>query len=243
MEIRIENLHKRFGDKVVYDGIDLTIPEGKITVILGGSGVGKSVMLKHIVGLVRPDKGKIFVGGKDLSTLNGHELNELRSKIGMVFQSGGLLNSLTVKENVGLGLSERRLKPPDEIDKIVTEKLKAVHLDDTENLRPGELSGGMKKRVSLARALTMEAKVILYDEPTAGLDPPTSDRIDEVIKEMNEKFGVTSVVVTHDLVSVFRLAQHVFMLDDGKIILSGTLDDLKNSKDEKVKGFLERLTV
>lgn len=243
MEIRVDNIYKSFGPYRVFDGLSLTIPEGRITVILGGSGQGKSVLLKHIVGLLRPDRGAIYINGTDLAALKGKALDELRAQIGMVFQSGGLLNSLTVRENVALGLTEHGLAPPDEINRIVEEKLRIVHMEGTEDLRPAELSGGMRKRVSLARALTMNPKVILYDEPTAGLDPPTSDHIDEVIREMNQLFGVTSVVVTHDLVSVFRLAHQVCMMHGGRIILSGTLDDLRTSTDPVITRFLERISV
>lgn len=241
MNIKIKNLHKSFEDNYVLKGLNLEIKSGEVTVILGGSGSGKSVLLKHIVGLMRPDKGEIWIDNTEITRLGENELLPLRRKIGLVFQTGGLLNSLTVGENVALPLKEHRLAPKNEIEKIVKQKLELLDLAGKEDELPANLSGGMRKRVSIARVLAMNPEVILYDEPTAGLDPPMAENIDNLILELNRKLGVTSVVVTHDLQSIFKIADRINMLHDGVILESGTPDEFRKSSNPKVQEFLHRL--
>ncbi len=240
MEIGVRNLYKSFGENHVLRGLNLTIPEGEVTVIVGGSGSGKSVLLKHLTGLMRPDTGEILIDGRDITHLPESVLFSLRQRIAMIFQSGGLLASLTVGENVGLGLVEHRLAPRPEIPGIVAEKLAVVRLEGKENEMPANLSGGMRKRVSIARALTLSPELILYDEPTAGLDPPMAEAIDDLILELAHHLKVTSVVVTHDLLSIFKLADTVNMLHDGRIIESAPPEEFKASENEIVQNFIRR---
>ncbi len=240
MQIRVENIYKRFGKTEVLKGISLNIQEGKIVMIIGGSGTGKSVLLKNICGLLKPEKGKIFIGNDEITGLSERKLFDIRRKMGVIFQSGGLLASLSVGENVSLGLREHKLFPKDKIKDIIREKLALVELEGKEDVMPANLSGGMKKRVSIARALTMNPEIILYDEPTAGLDPPMSENIDNLIKDLNSKMNVTSIVITHDLISIFNIAHYVYMLHKGEIIFSGTPDELRSSKDPIVAEFISR---
>lgn len=236
--IEIRNLHKSFRDNHVLRGLDLDVPPGKTVVIMGPSGCGKSVLLKHLVGLLKPDSGQILVGGQDTVPLEGEALEAATRKFAMVFQSAALLNSLTVGENVGLALKEQRRLPKSEIEALVTEKLELVGLGGKQKLMPAELSGGMKKRVAVARALALSPQIILYDEPTTGLDPFMSDNVDELIREMKERLGITSIVVTHDLVSSFHVADHVAMFSEGKIVEVGTPAEIQNSSLPYVKRFL-----
>ncbi len=240
MRIEIRNLHKSFNSNHVLRGLSLEIGEGEIVAIVGGSGSGKSVLLKHLIGLLKPDSGEILIDGKNIVPLAEKELDPIRRRIGMIFQSGGLLQSLSLGHNVGLALVENQLALPKEIDKIVAEKLELVGLKGKENEMPSNLSGGMRKRAAIARALTLDADALFYDEPTAGLDPPMSQTVDDLIVEMNEKTGCTSVVVTHDLVSVFAIAQKVHMLYQGQIVFSGTPKEMLESDDERTREFLER---
>lgn len=240
MRIEIKNLCKSFRGNAVLKNLNLSIPEGKISVIVGGSGSGKSVLLKHLTGLIRPDSGQVFVGERDITHLSEASLYPLRQRIAMIFQSGGLLGSLTVGENVALGLIEHKLAPRDKIPEIVKEKLALVKLEGKENEMPGNLSGGMRKRVSIARALTLHPELILYDEPTAGLDPPMSETIDDLILKLARDIKVTTVMVTHDLTSVFKLADTVNMLHEGEIIVSSSPDEFKNSKNQIVQSFIRR---
>jgi phospholipid/cholesterol/gamma-HCH transport system ATP-binding protein len=240
--IEIKNLHKSFRDNHVLKGVNLNIEKGKTTVVIGASGCGKSVLLKHIIGLLKPDKGEIWIDGEEITRMNEKELYRIRNKFGFLFQGSALFDSMTVAENVGLGLSENTNKPQDEITKIAAEKLELVDLSGTENLKPSELSGGMKKRVGLARALACNPEFILYDEPTTGLDPVTSDSIDNLIGSLakNPKLQVTSIVVTHDIFSVYRVADRVAMMYDGVIHFEGTPQELESTSDKIVREFLER---
>jgi phospholipid/cholesterol/gamma-HCH transport system ATP-binding protein len=239
--IEIHDLHKSFGNKKVLNGVNLKINKGETTVIIGRSGCGKSVLIKHVVGLLQPDSGWVNVDGKIVSELKEKDLYELRKMFGFLFQGAALFDSLTVEENVGLPLVESNNGfSKSEVDKIVKEKLEIVGLKDINKLKPAELSGGMKKRVGLARALVTNPEYILYDEPTTGLDPIMSDSIDHLIKELSGKISVTSVVVTHDLYSVKNVADKVAMMHNGKIHFEGTPEELLNSKDPDIINFIKR---
>lgn len=239
--IEIHDLQKSFGSKKVLNGINLKINKGETTVIIGRSGCGKSVLIKHIVGLLQPDAGWVKVEDKIVSELSLNEIYKLRKMFGFLFQGSALFDSLTVEENVGLPLVEsKNVFTKTEIDRIVKEKLEIVGLKDINKLKPAELSGGMKKRVGLARALVTNPDYILYDEPTTGLDPIMSDSIDALIKELSSKLTVTSVVVTHDLYSVKNVADKVAMMHEGKIHFEGTPSDLLNSNDPIVEDFIKR---
>jgi phospholipid/cholesterol/gamma-HCH transport system ATP-binding protein len=239
--IEIKGLHKSFGTKKVLNGIDLTIRKGETLVIIGRSGEGKSVLIKHIVGLLIPDSGYVKVENEIISEVSKKKLYELRKKFGFLFQGAALFDSMTVEENVSLPLVEST----DGFDKskitgLVAEKLELVGLPGIQNLKPAELSGGMKKRVGLARALITNPDYILYDEPTTGLDPIMSDSIDNLIKELGEKLNVTSVVVTHDMYSVKNVADSVAMMFEGKIHFTGTPEELLSSRDQVIADFIKR---
>lgn len=239
--IEINNLHKTFRDKDVLRGVDLKIEPGETIAIIGKSGSGKSVLLKHIVGLLFPDTGSVKVEGMNISELSTKELYLIRRKFGFLFQGAALFDSLTVGENVALPIIENDYNvPEDVVKKNVEEKLELVGLPGIQELKPAELSGGMKKRVGLARALITNPGYILYDEPTTGLDPVMSDSIDDLIKELAEKLKVTSIVVTHDMVSVKNVADSVAMIHEGKIYFRGSADELENSKDEIIASFIKR---
>jgi phospholipid/cholesterol/gamma-HCH transport system ATP-binding protein len=239
--IDINNLHKSFGSNDVLNGINLTINKGETIVIIGRSGSGKSVLIKHIVGLLEPDDGFVKVEGQIVSELNKKELYELRKKFGFLFQGSALFDSMTVEENVSLPMVESNNGfTKEEIDKVVKEKLELVGLPNVQKLKPAELSGGMKKRVGLARALVTNPDYILYDEPTTGLDPIMSDSIDNLIKELSEKLSVTSVVVTHDMYSVKNVAHKVAMVHEGKIYFNGTPEELLESGDKVIVDFIKR---
>lgn len=242
--IEIKNLHKRFGQNNVLNGIDLVIPQGETTVIIGKSGCGKSVLIKHIVGLLQPDDGYIKVEGEIINDLDQKSLYSIRKKFGFLFQGSALFDSMTIEENVGLPLVESKNGfTKSEIQKSVSEKLELVGLPDVQNLKPAELSGGMKKRVGLARALITNPGYILYDEPTTGLDPIMSDSIDSLIKELSNKLKVTSVVVTHDMYSVKNIADRVAMIHDGKIYFTGAPEELLNSTDKVIMDFIKRTEI
>ncbi|MCJ7553248.1 MAG: ABC transporter ATP-binding protein [Ignavibacteriaceae bacterium] len=242
--IEINNLHKSFGSNNVLNGITLNIEKGETLVIIGRSGCGKSVLIKNIVGLLSPDSGYVKVEGKIVDDLSINELYQLRRKFGFLFQGSALFDSLTVEENVSLSLIESFDKhSKSEIKKVVSEKLELVGLSGTENLKPSELSGGMKKRVGLARALVTNPDYILYDEPTTGLDPIMSDSIDSLIKELSNKINVTSVVVTHDMYSVKNVADKVGMMHDGKIYFLGKPVELSSSNDQVIRDFIRRTEV
>lgn len=239
--IKIDNLHKNFGSKNVLTGVNLTINKGETFAIIGPSGCGKSVMIKHIVGLLTPDEGSVSVDGKIISELNKKELYEIRKRFGFLFQGAALFDSMTVGENVGLPLYENDTTISiSEITERSEEKLKLVGLPGIQKLKPAELSGGMKKRVGLARALITNPDFIFYDEPTTGLDPITSDSIDELIKELSDKLKVTSIVVTHDMYSVHNVADRVALLHNGKVHFTGTPKQLTDSTDQVIINFIKR---
>jgi phospholipid/cholesterol/gamma-HCH transport system ATP-binding protein len=239
--IEIKNLHKAFGNNKVLQGVDLNIDTGETIVIIGKSGCGKSVLLKHIVGLLRPDSGYVKVENQDVNEISIKELYTLRKKFGFLFQGAALFDSMTVEENVSLSLVESDNKYDlSVIKKLVSEKLELVGMAGTEKLKPAELSGGMKKRVGLARALITNPEYILYDEPTTGLDPIMSDSIDKLIKELDEKLNVTSIVVTHDMYSVKNVAKKVAMMDNGIIHFVGSSEKLVNSNDPIIQDFISR---
>jgi len=237
--IVLQGVEKSFGDLPVLRGVNLQIEEGRITAIIGGSGCGKSVLLKHIIGLLKPDRGSVWVDGVDIARLPYRELVEVRKKIGMVFQSSALFDSMTVAENLSMGLRRHTRLKSSEIQKRVAEALALVGLEATESKYPAELSGGMKKRAAIARALVIHPEVLLYDEPTTALDPPRADAINQLILDLNQKLGVTSVVVTHDMHSVYRIADKVAMLDEGVICFFGTPEELARSTERSVVNFLE----
>jgi len=236
--IEIINLCKSFADKQVLSNLNLNINTGETTLIIGRSGCGKSVLLKHIVGILKPDSGQIIIDGVDITKLEGKGLNSFRMKFGMLFQGAALFDSLTVGENVGFALIEHTDMPRHDIFKRVKECLALVGLAGIENLKPAELSGGMKKRVGLARAICINPEIILYDEPTTGLDPIMGDAINDLIVELHDKLKVTSIAVTHDMVSAYKISNRINMLYEGKIIESGTADHIKNTSNQIVKQFI-----
>ncbi|MEE8639067.1 MAG: ABC transporter ATP-binding protein [bacterium] len=233
-----EDVHKSFGENVVLDGINLAVHEAETIVVIGRSGCGKSVFLKHIIGLMKPDSGTIVVDGRDITEMKRRELNDIRRKFGMVFQGAALFDSLTVGENVGFFLYEYSDLSQEEIADVVEQKLRLVGLENISVMNPAELSGGMKKRVSLARALAHDPKIVLYDEPTTGLDPIMADVINDLIIKMDEELDVTSIVVTHDLASAYKIADRIAMMYGGKIIALGAPDEIKESPDEYVQQFI-----
>jgi phospholipid/cholesterol/gamma-HCH transport system ATP-binding protein len=240
--IELRGVKKRFGEQVVLDGVDFEVREGETLALLGPSGTGKSVLLKHINGLIRPDAGKVIVDGLEVATLPRKALSELRTRIGYVFQNGALFDSLSVFENVRLGLSdESKFNDLEYAERRVAECLKLVNLaPDTAKKFPAQLSGGMRKRVGIARAIAGAPKYLLYDEPTSGLDPVNADIVDELVKRLDQEIGVTSIMVTHDVRGAFNVADRIALLSDGKIVLQGTPDEFRESEDPKVKAFLER---
>jgi phospholipid/cholesterol/gamma-HCH transport system ATP-binding protein len=234
VSVQVRGLHKSFNGQEVLKGLDFEVKPGEIFVIMGPSGSGKTVLLKHLIGLEEPDEGEILIDGQSIQS------PEVMSKyrMAMVFQSGALLNSLTVGENVGLYLSEHRLKPPEEITRIVAEKLEVVGLKDTEEKMPSDLSGGMKKRVAIARALVIEPQLILYDEPTSELDPLSSVVIAEEILHLQERIHVTSLVVSHDRDLAFGVADRIAVINEGRILTIGTPDEIKRRPEPLVQQFL-----
>lgn len=237
--IEIKDVHKSFRDNYVLRGVDLTINKGETTVIIGRSGCGKSVLLKLIMGLLKPDEGEILVNGDSVASMNDKQLSRLRQKFGMLFQASALFDSMTVDENVGLGLREHTELAEVEIRQKVIEKLKMVGLSEVEHEKPAELSGGMKKRVGLARAIAMDPEYVLYDEPTTGLDPIMADVINELIINLRNTISITSIAVTHDIVSAYKIADRIAMLYEGKIIFVGTPEEVKNTDHAVVRQFIE----
>jgi phospholipid/cholesterol/gamma-HCH transport system ATP-binding protein len=237
--IELKDLCKSFGKLVVLGGINLTIEKGETLAIIGASGTGKSVLLKHIIGLMAPDRGQVFVDGREINELPDEELVAVRRRIGMLFQSAALFDSMTVAENVGLGLKESRKYKPEQIRRIVQEKLDMVDLSDAGDKLPSELSGGMRKRVGLARAIANDPEVLLYDEPTTGLDPITAEMINELIARLNERLSVTSLAVTHDMKSAFYIADRIVMLHKGRVHFDGTPEELKKVDDGYVRQFMD----
>jgi phospholipid/cholesterol/gamma-HCH transport system ATP-binding protein len=237
--IRLDNVSKAFGEKQVLKGFSLDVREGETVALIGYSGSGKSVTIKHIVGLLEPDSGTVFVDDKEVPTLPRKELYELRSHIGYVFQFAALFDSLTIGENVGMGLIKQGKLTPPEIDKRVAEALALVDLPDNQARFPAELSGGMRKRVGIARAIALRPKYILYDEPTTGLDPVTSAVIDELMIRMQKQLGVTGVVITHDMRSAYRVATRIAMLYEGSVRQVGSVQEIQHSTDPVVRQFIE----
>ena len=237
--IRIRGLKRKLGSKQVLDGVDLDVEKGENIVIMGRSGTGKSVLLKHIIGLMKPDAGSVEVDGVDIVGLNEHDLNEIRKRFGMLFQGSALFDSMTVGENVGLALHEHLRLDPREIQRRVAERLEWVGLKGVENMKPASLSGGMRKRVGLARAIAMDPQYILYDEPTTGLDPILADAISELIRSLQRRLGVTSIVVTHDMAAAYKVADRMAMLDGGRIVFKGTPEETRGTRDPLVRQFVE----
>ena len=236
--INIVDLRKSFGYEKILKGVNLKIMRGETIVIIGCSGCGKTVLLRHIIGLVKPDSGILEIDGIDIAKISDNEINRIRRKFGMLFQSAALLNSLTVEENIKLALREHTNLSEEEMNKIVKNKLEIVGLDGTQNLKPADLSGGMKKRVGLARAVSMDPEIMLYDEPTTGLDPVRSDSINKLILEFENTLNTTSIVITHDMVSAYQIADRVAMLYNGEIIQVGTVQEIKNTDNPVVRQFI-----
>lgn len=236
--IQLSDLHKSFGSQQVLNGLSLTIPDGQITAVIGPSGEGKSVLLRHMIGLMQPDSGLVEVDGENIIGIRRSHMNRIREKFGMLFQNAALFDSMTVFENVAFPLQEKTKLTKGEIRERVISALEDVGLKNVEHKFPDELSGGMKKRVGLARALLLKPTIILFDEPTTGLDPIIKRAIHHLIRETHEKFGFTAVIVSHEIPDIFDIAQHVAMLYQGKIIQFGTADDIKNSKVPVVRQFI-----
>jgi len=236
--IEVINVQKSFGALQVLRGVNLTVEKGESVTVIGGSGSGKSVLIKHIIGLLFPDSGRVIVDGQELNKLDERGLNEIRKKFGMLFQGAALFDSLTVWENVGFGLKQHTKFSDKEIRKVATEKLALVGLKDVEDKMPAELSGGMKKRVGLARAICMDAAIILYDEPITGLDPITADAINDLIIDLRKKLGVTSVAITHDMHSAYKISDRIAMLYKGEILETGTPEQIKSTKNPIVQQFI-----
>jgi phospholipid/cholesterol/gamma-HCH transport system ATP-binding protein len=239
--IEIKNLSKTFNSHKVLDNLNLKIDNGSTLVVIGRSGCGKSVLLKHIVGLLKPDTGEVLIDGQDIHKLKLKDLDKLRTRIGMVFQGGALFDSMTVGENVGFSLIEHFNISHKELLERIEESLYMVGLCGIVNLMPSELSGGMKKRVALARALCMKPDIILYDEPTTGVDPITADSINELIKSLHDKLKVISIVVTHDMKSAYKVADRLAMLYQGRIIFEGNPEDIQNTNHAIVHQFINGL--
>lgn len=236
--ISVKNLTKSFGDRRILNGVSLDVYEGETIVVMGGSGCGKSTFLRHLIGSIRPDSGEVWMFGKNIAKSSDDEMDQIRKKFGMLFQSGALFDSMTVGENIALPLKEHTKLDHDIINIIVKMKLELVGLRGFENLMPSQLSGGMKKRVGLARAIVMDPKIVFYDEPTAGLDPVMTGVVDKLTIDLTKKLQITSVVVTHDMNSVFRIADRIVMLHQGNIVQIGSPDEIKNSKNPLVQQFI-----
>ena len=236
--ISVRDLWKAFGSNQVLSGVNLDVEEGSTCVVLGGSGSGKTVLMKHMIGLLKPDRGQVLVDGEDIVPLDEQELQRVRRKFGMVFQGSALFDSMTVYENVAFALREHSDLSEEQIRAKVREKLAIVGLRDVEDRYPADLSGGMRKRVGLARAIVLDPKIVLYDEPTTGLDPITTDYVDDMIVTAKKELGVTSVVISHDIASSFKVADQVAFLYEGKIVAHGPPAELRNSQHPALKHFL-----
>ncbi len=238
--IDVENLVTHYGERKILDGVNLKVRKGEILVIMGGSGSGKSTLLRHLLGLHPPTSGAIRLLGTDIATANQKKLYEIRRNIGVAFQKGALLSSLTVGENVQLPLREHTALDAQTIGIMTRMKLDMVNLHGFETLKPAELSGGMLKRAGLARAIIMDPKLLFFDEPSAGLDPVVAAELDELILQIRKALGITIVVVTHELNSAFKIADRITVLDEGKIVVTGTVDEVKNTDNQRVQDLLNR---
>jgi len=236
--IKLIDVCKSFGTQRVLDELNLKIEAGRTTVIIGRSGGGKSVLLKHIIGLLKPDSGRILVAGDDIAGMSDRDLNEIRKKFGMLFQEAALFDSMTVGENVAFPLREHTRLKEEEIHEIVADRLGAVGLSGIEGKMPSELSGGMRKRVGLARAIALRPEIVLFDEPTTGLDPVMAEAVNQLIVETQKKFNLTCVVISHDVESIFRIAHRIAMLYEGRIIEEGTPEEIRASRNPVLKQFL-----
>jgi len=236
--IEVHDLYKSFGAKAVLRGVELAIEPGETMVIIGGSGSGKSVLIKHMIGLLAPDKGNVTVGGEDLTDARDDDLNRIRRRFGMLFQGAALFDSMPVWQNVGFALIEHLHMPRAQVRDAAQEKLEMVGMPDVLDLMPAELSGGMRKRVGLARAIAMDPEILLYDEPTTGLDPIMADVINRLIRTLQERLKVTSVVITHDMVSAYHIADRLAMLYQGRIIEIGTPHEIRTSENGVVHQFV-----
>ena len=241
--IRLVDVCKSFGEKEVLHHINLTIEDGETLAIIGGSGSGKSTLLRLLIGLIRPTAGEIWIGNQEITQLSEKELDKVRLHMGMVFQYSALFDSMSVGDNVAFGLREHTKLPETEIQRIVAEKLHLVGLDNAAQRMPSELSGSMKKRVSLARAIAFGPDIIFYDEPSSGLDPLMTAKIDELILHTQQSLDVTSVVVTHDMVSACRIADRIAMVHEGRIIALDTVENIKHSQDERVRAFFRTVAI
>ena len=241
--IRIVNVSKYFNTKAALKQINLEIHDGETLAIIGGSGSGKSTLLRLMIGLIQPTEGEIWIGDDEISRMSEEDLTRVRLRMGMVFQYSALFDSMTVGENVAFGLVEHTNYPEDKIRAIVKEKLKQVGLEGVENLMPNELSGGMKKRVSLARAIAIEPEIIFYDEPSSGLDPITTTKIDELIISTQKTLGVTSIVVTHDMASACRISNRIAMVYQGELIALDTVKNFRQIQDSRVQEFFKTLNL
>jgi phospholipid/cholesterol/gamma-HCH transport system ATP-binding protein len=238
--IEVKGVHKSFGDLKVLTGVDLQIPKGQITVILGRSGVGKSVLLKHIIGLIRPDRGRIWIDKVDITRLGDKDLTEMRKRFGMLFQDAALFDSMNVGANVAFPLREHTKLNERDIQRIVAHKLEQVGLPGLEEKLPSELSGGMKRRVGLARAIALDPEIVLFDEPTAGLDPPMAESIEHLIIGTQRKLGRTFVAITHSIHTAFHIAHKIAMLHEGRIIEEGSPEAFRGSSNQVVQSFMIR---
>ncbi len=241
--IVLKDVRKKLGGKQILDGVSLMVPKGSTTTVLGMSGCGKSTVMKHIIGLMKPDSGQVFIEGEDVGGASRVELRRIRLKFGMVFQQAALLQSLTVYQNVSLPLVEHRLLPKDKIEERVREVLRMVHLDGFEDYLPADLSGGMRKRAGVARAVVHNPEILLYDEPTTGLDPVITNTVNEMIMDMRERLNVTSVVISHDIPSAIKTSDRLAVLHGGRIIETGTPEEVSNSSLPEVRQFMEGETV
>ncbi len=240
--IKVKGLKKKLGGRWVLDGVDLEIRDGEIFTLLGGSGEGKSVFLKNLLGIMKPDAGSINIDGQEITKLSGKDLLKVQIKVGMMFQGGALFDSLTVAENVGFGLKRLTNHSPDEIKTLVQKYLKMVRLEGVENLLPEKLSIGMKRRVALARAIATQPEYILYDEPTTGLDPITTSAVCNIFMELRDELKLTSVIVTHELETAFKVSDRISLLHNGRIRFTAPVEEFKKSTDQYVRSFIEGLT-
>jgi len=238
--IEVRNLQRSFGTQKILDGVNLRIETGESVVIIGRSGGGKSVLLKHIIGLLQPESGQVIIDGEDIVPMNERELLRVRHKFGMLFQGAALFDSMTVAENVAFAFRRERALPESEIARKVAEVLEMVDLPGTQNKNPSELSGGMRKRVGLARALMLDPPILVYDEPTSGLDPLTSRTVDDLIDDTRARFGVTSIVITHDIASCFRIADQAVLVDKGRIVTRGPPMELAHGENEIARAFIQQ---